>query len=162
GDPEGKFLKAEPEGMRITLPATFVHPFGGIGYLIEQGFQGDFEVTATVEVLHADPPQTGYGVGVVLVVNKGGPAHGKWASLGLRKRAKSGEVLYSATGQDQPPGYEGDEKPCTDRVGKLRLKRTGTTLSYLWAPGPKGEVFHTTHQCDFGPEPIESVRLTAV
>src|SRR5262249_21657481 len=36
------------------------------------------------------------------------------------------------------------------------------TLSYLWAPGPKGEVFHTTHQCDFGPEPIKSVRLAAV
>jgi serine/threonine protein kinase len=162
GDPEGKFLKAEPEGMRITLPATYVHPFGGIGYLIEQDFQGDFEVTATVEVLHADPPQIGYGVGVVLVVNKAAPAHGEWASLGRQKRAQSGEVLYSATGQDLPPGYEGVEEPCTDRMGKLRLKRTGTTLSYLWAPGPKAETFRTLHRCDFGLEPIKSVRLTAV
>jgi regulation of enolase protein 1 (concanavalin A-like superfamily)/predicted RNA-binding Zn-ribbon protein involved in translation (DUF1610 family) len=47
-------------------------------------------------------------------------------------------------------------------VGKLRLKRTGTTLSYLWAPGATGEAFRTIHQCDFGPEPIQSVRLTAV
>ncbi len=163
GDPQGKnFLHAESEAMRITLPETYIHPFGGIGYLIEQGFEGDFEVTATVEVLHADPPESGYGVGVVLVVNKAGSAHGEWASLGRQNRAQSGEVLYSATGQDLPPGYEGHEEPCTDRVGKLRLKRAGTTLSYLWAPGPKGETFRTIHERDFGPEPIKSVRLTAV
>jgi serine/threonine protein kinase len=111
GDPEGKFLKAEPEGMRITLPATYVHPFGGIGYLIEQGLQGDFEVTATVEVLHADPPATGYGVGVVLAVNKADSARGEWASLGRQKRPQSGDVLYSATGTELPPGFEGDEEP---------------------------------------------------
>jgi serine/threonine protein kinase/DNA-directed RNA polymerase subunit RPC12/RpoP len=163
GDPKGNFLKAEPEGMRITLPATYVHPFGGVGYLIKQGFQGDFEVTATVEVLHADPPdsaESGYGVGVILAVNKGDPAHGDWTSVGRQKRAQSGDVLNCYRSVNGT--VEANEEPCTDRVGKLRLKRTGATLSYLWAPGLKGEAFRTIRQWEFGPEPIQSVRLTAV
>src|SRR5207248_3155088 len=47
GDTE--FIKPEPEGTRITLPSTYIHPWGGVGFNAVTAVGGDFEITATVE-----------------------------------------------------------------------------------------------------------------
>ena len=49
--------------------------------------------------------------------------------------------------------------PCTAAVGRLRLKRTGTILHYLWASGTAGDGFTEFHHCDFGAEDVERITL---
>src|SRR5438874_1689046 len=40
---DGKFFRQEPEGLRIVIPRTWIHPWGGIGFRTSFGFGGDFE-----------------------------------------------------------------------------------------------------------------------
>ena len=56
-------LKLSRRAGRITLPATYIHPWGGVGFQTAIAVAGDFEITATVDILHADRPPTGIGVG---------------------------------------------------------------------------------------------------
>src|SRR5262249_39251753 len=43
---------------------------------------------------------------------------------------------------------------------RLRLKRTGEVLSYLWAAGASDD-FHEINRCDFWKDEIREIRLTA-
>jgi hypothetical protein len=152
---DGKFFQSEPEGLRITLPKTWIHPWGGVGFRTSFGFVGDFEVTATVEVLQAETPPAGYGVGVALYVAKPGGG----ATIGRMLRAGNNQViLWDVT---NPPNEIG-EVPCSDNVVRLRLKRTGTILHYLWAPGTEGGDFQEIQQVEFGSAEIDWVRLSAL
>jgi hypothetical protein len=45
----------------------------------------------------------------------------------------------------------------TAKAGRLRLKRTGTTLYFLWAPQNAGENFEEVHRCEFGTGDINFV-----
>jgi hypothetical protein len=164
GEEEGKYLHVEPEGLRITLPRTWIHPWGGVGFKTSFVFRGDFEVTTAVEILEAETPPSGYGVGVGIRVNKADPSP-EGATLGRMVRAGGRQVLVwdrsvEVPGKAVPETHEG-EAPCTDKVVRLRLKREGATLSYLWAPGAAGGDFQEIHQEEFGAEDIKSVWLTA-
>jgi hypothetical protein len=64
---------------------------------------------------------------------------------------------------DRSPGdkekFEGGDKPCEEKLVRLRLKRTGTLWSYQWAAGEQGEEFAEIHQCRFGDAEIKQVVL---
>src|SRR5688572_12375673 len=66
-DPDSE-TKPEQEGLRVTLPAE-----RGQHFLSEVNVNfhvaGDFEFTATYEILSAKPPVEGYGVGVNLTIS---------------------------------------------------------------------------------------------
>jgi serine/threonine protein kinase len=165
GENDDQFLKAEPKGMRITIPDTYIHPWGGVGLLTTFGFRGDFDVTATVQVLRADVPPAGYGVGVSMRLQMADPSP-EGATLCRVVRAEDGQVLVWDKAIEVPgsakPRFEGGVAPCTDTVVRLRLKRTGTTLHYLWAPGTEGDTFQEIHECDYSADDVKSVRLTAL
>jgi hypothetical protein len=93
----------------------------------------------------ADVPGTGYGVG---------------ALLGVDDRARVARMV-------RPPGeqvvlwdywpvvdgvrtMEGAAEPGIGNEGRLRLKRTGATLHYLWSPDDKGDDFHEVHATEYG------------
>jgi len=157
---EGKFFRFEPEGLRITIPKTWIHPWGGIGFWTSFGFGGDFEVTTTCEILQADAPPSGYGVGVTLYVAK--PAGG--AGIGRLVRVNDKQLLLcnqAIEGPGKNTSWPEKGSPCTDTLLRLRLKRTGTTLHYLWAQGTAGEDFKEIDQCEFGDSEIHRIRLTA-
>jgi predicted RNA-binding Zn-ribbon protein involved in translation (DUF1610 family) len=63
---------------------------------------------------------------------------------------------------DKTPEVEGGQVPCADTVGRLRVRRRGTTLFYSWAPGTGGEPFREIQQQEFGAEDIQQVALTAM
>jgi hypothetical protein len=67
-DEEG-FLQVEPPGLRITLPKAYRHPTGGVGVKTIARIRGDFEVTATVEIIDLEPPPKGSGAGVGVSVD---------------------------------------------------------------------------------------------
>jgi serine/threonine-protein kinase len=165
GESDDQFLKPEPEGLRITIPATYLHSWGGVGLLTRFGFRGDFEVTTTVQILHADVPPGGYGVGVGMRLQMADPSP-EGATLARVVRAEDGQVLVWDRAIGVPgstePEFEKGAAPCTDTVVRLRLRRTGTTLHYLWAPGTEGDTFQEIHQSDSSADDVKSVRLTAL
>ncbi|HTU23034.1 MAG TPA: DUF1583 domain-containing protein [Gemmataceae bacterium] len=164
GDEDDRFLRVEPEGLRVTLPRTWIHPWGGVGFQTAFGIGGDFEVTAALEILHADSPPSGYGVGARLRVKKANPSpEGATFCRSVRARGKQILLWDRSVGQpgEKPRTTEGSV-PCAETVGRLRLKRTGTTLHYLWAAGTRGDVFQEIHQCEFGAEDIQNVQLGVI
>jgi DNA-directed RNA polymerase subunit RPC12/RpoP len=153
----------EPEGLRITFPADRVQPETGVrGH---PPLAGDFEVTATVEVLRLEPPTSGYGAGVGIAVETATQLaylkrqitpKGKHIVLWGRRR-RDAETKKDLWFQNGPP--------CSETLLRLRLKRAGDTLSYWWAPGADGddfqEVLWSRGKIPFGSEPVQNVRVTA-
>jgi serine/threonine protein kinase len=165
GEDDGEHLHPGPEGLRITVPKTWIHPWGGVGVRSTFGIRGDFQITATVEVLHADTPPGGYGVGVGMRVNKVDPPGGL-VTLSRMARAGGRQVLLWDRSLPQPdkptPKIVEGVAPCTDTAGRLRLKREGIALSYSWAQGTAGEDFQEIQRLEFGDEEVKNVALAAM
>lgn len=164
GDTEGQCVKPEAKGLRITIPRTWIHPWGGVGVRTSYGLRGDFEVTATYEILRADTPPRGYGVGVAMRLRKS-DANPGLATLCRMVRANGEPIVlwdHTVEAPGEKPKVKERPSPCDATVGRLRLKRTGTTLHYLWAEGTAGDDFHEVQQIEFGAEEVKHVILAGV
>lgn len=155
GPQADRFIKVEAEGLRITLPRDR-DDFSPVGLSMPLALAGDFEITTAFEILQADEPAPGrltYGVGVLMSVNEA-------ARVGYLSRATRQVVTWDrwATVAGKPQFLNG-ALPCMAKVGRLRLKRTGTTLLFLWAPATEGDNFAEIHQCEFGADDITLLRL---
>ena len=118
--------------------------------------QGNFEITAAFQILEAETPTDGFGVGVTLYLQKV-PPRDEGATLCRFVRAKDKQILFwdrSIVRPGEETKFDGGSAPCTARDFCLRLKRTGTTLRYQWAPGTEGEDFQEIHKLDFGDEEV--------
>jgi DNA-directed RNA polymerase subunit RPC12/RpoP len=141
--------KQENEGLRFTLPAE-----RGNHVLDEviANFQveGDFEYTATYEMLSAVRPKKGYGVGVNLTIASAAEPvkYGKFCRV---VRAKEGHVYMSETW----PKYKIVNKPTEVMSGQLRLTRIGPTLYYLASEGAGKEFQEIWKVADYGTEPLK-------
>jgi serine/threonine protein kinase len=161
GDPE--CVRFEPEGLRITLPKDR-QDLGPVGIATNLDLTGDFEITTTFELLEAESPPPSYGVGLTLVVRKPPPAGGS-AAIGRLVRHKDRQLVVwdQSFGElNGKPRTETGSFPITDMVGRLRLKRTGASLHYAWAPGVSGDRFKALYRCDFGHEPICRITVSGV
>jgi hypothetical protein len=72
-------------------------------------------------------------------------------------RAEDRQIVFwdrSYQGPDGKLKFEGNWVPCQDKVGRLRMKRTGTILSYWYASGTSGDSFEEIHRCEFGSDDI--------
>jgi Protein of unknown function (DUF1583) len=152
-----KTLQVEPEGVRIKIPKTWIHPWGGVGLKTAFGLKGNFEVTTAYEIIEAETPPDGFGVGVCLFVGTGDR---KGASAARLVKANGNQVALWDITQD-PQSLSG-VVPCADKIGRLRLTRMGTVLYYLMAPGLESNDFKIFHQHEFGNADIEYVRLGAL
>lgn len=160
--PDGadRLIKSEPEGLRVTLPKDRKNlaPFELIARV---GVEKDFEITATLEILHADTPNDGFGVGASLFINKVDPAT-EAASVGRLSRPGGEEILFWDQGFGKPGEqlqFDFDSRPCTDKQLRLRLKRTGSQLAYFVGVGLQGDTFEALQSKNFGPNDIERVLL---
>jgi hypothetical protein len=154
-------LKFEPQGLRITLPKKYVHPLNGVGVASSTVIHGDFEVTATVEVIDLEPPKGGPGAGVGLSVDAPTKQQQLRRVVGAKGRHSIMWTGYHSPNKKNPEWTQA-AAPCAENVLRMRLKRTGTTLHYLWAPGAAGDEFVEVHQQEFGNDDIEHVRLFAM
>jgi hypothetical protein len=171
-DGDSDFIKTEPDGTRITLPLGYQHPWGGVGFQMKRQFSGDFEVTATVEILRADVPRAGFGVGAAVRIEKVGYPNtgspGTAAASTLARIVKPGgdqvaswDIHYAAHPGEQLI-YAAGGAPCSDSSGRLRLRRVGTMIYYEWARGATGDNFEEIDKREFGLEDVARVRLTAL
>ena len=69
GPNAGDAVKAEVQGLRLTLPTNGRQTYGW-GVVANFGMSGDFEVTADYELLAVDRPKRGSGAGVALLISK--------------------------------------------------------------------------------------------
>jgi DNA-directed RNA polymerase subunit RPC12/RpoP len=152
-------LKVEAEGLRITLPNDTVQG-AKHNFALPVTVAGDFEITATIEIITAKAAPASlnvYGVGVLMTITDG-------ARIGrlTRARAKGGEVVT----RDHWGQENGERKllmgssPCAEKVLRLRLKRTSTILQFLWAPGTEGDNFEGFYQYEYGANDVKEVRFS--
>jgi Protein of unknown function (DUF1583) len=147
----------EDGGLRITLPATR-QDTQPVRLATKSGLSGDFELTGTFELLAADRPSSGYGVGVTLNVATD-VTRKKFAKVGRLLRVKEGSVFLSEFwNKERPKDYRVQSIPTEARSGRLRLVRKGATLHYLAADGPKND-FREIYQGTFGTEDLAQVHF---
>jgi hypothetical protein len=152
-----QYAKEEPQGLRFTVPKERDN-YQPVGIKTLFAVQGDFEITVAVEILHADVPAAGFGVGATLYVNKTiEPTHG--ATLGRLMRSPGRSVVVWDRSPGEKEKFEGGDRPCEEKLVRLRLKRNGTLWSYQWAAGEQGDEFAEIHQCRFGDAKIKQVTL---
>ncbi len=156
------FIKRESNGLRLTLPEGRKY-LGPIGISTLFAVHGDFDITATFEILHAQEPDVGFGVGAILRIAKQPPKDS--ATIGRLVRPAGKELLLwerSFVDFEGTPTIESGSVPYSGIVGKLRLKRTGSTLEYFYAPDADEQIFQLIHQCEFGTEDLRRVTLSGV
>jgi hypothetical protein len=153
---EDRFLKVEPEGLRITLPRDRDN-LQTVGLSMALTVGGDFDISTAFEVLQVDAPPPGtrtYGVGLLMSVNEA-------ARVGRLTRANDWQVAT----WDRWATVEGKRtfqfrsSPATGKAARLRLQRVGTTLHFLWSPDTAGDTFEEISQCEFGAEDVALLRL---
>jgi serine/threonine protein kinase len=150
---------AHPEagGLRVTMPATRRRS-GPVGVATTFPVTGDFEITGTYELLSADQPPRGNGVGVALNIATD-PDLDHFAKLGRFRRLQNGHVfvMESWNGR-QHRAYRNDFVPTEVRTGQLRLAREGSTLRYLVNDEPGGE-FRALSRAEFPADDLTLCRF---
>lgn len=137
----GKTTRPESRGLRVYLPASRGEKAGPIGLSPAFSLEGDFEVTATYEILKADKPTSGPGSGVNLRFVVGNPLQ-EGTGLARYLRPNGQDVYYvsrSTMQDDGKPKNKMKTFPTTSKAGKLRMKRAGSTISYQVADGSSNE-----------------------
>lgn len=155
-------IKAEAEGLRITLPAKQASKLP-VGLVSRVGARGDFEITLAYEIVRVDRPTSGHGAGVTIWIATA--SAGKTAAtLGHLVRPGGERVFFShhaATRADGEREHHGGKPvPTTAASGRVRLVRRGTMLSYQVAEG-NGAIFREIYEANIGPEDLATIRFAA-
>jgi hypothetical protein len=149
-------VRAEPEGLRFTLPRDRAGT-GSVGLSMAVTVGGDFEITTAFEVLRADEPAPlsgSYGVGVLMSINEK-------ARVGRLLRAGNRHVLTWdrwATVDGEPRFFCG-AAPSVGNVVRLRLARRKNVLHFLGSTERAGDQFQEAYQCDFDAPEVTLLRL---
>jgi hypothetical protein len=156
--PLGPGVDRDGQGLRITLEA-------GPGPRHHKGFdttfavRGDFEVTVSYNVRAADPPETGYGVGIGLYAPID-PAAQDAASL-ARRLMPDGTVQFVSDRMTPAGGRVShwvQKVASTSPVGRLRLERVGPVLRFLAADGAAAP-FVLVDEVEFGAADLPFIRV---
>jgi hypothetical protein len=148
----------EEEGLRITLPAARQRT-DRVGLVLGTRFRGDFEITSGYEILQADQPTEGHGVGFELIIDTDTPRRDA-AEVARLVRVNEGNIYCCdriSTDDEGKRTYHLDFFPTDARKGRLRLTRHGREVTLFAAEGA-GE-FEELVRYDLGPEDV--VRITA-
>jgi hypothetical protein len=150
----------EEGGLHITLPANRPpdQRREAVGLQLNTGLTGDFEVTGTYELLSAEEPSQGYGVGVNLMLTTG-PELRRMAKVGRFRHPTRGSCyLADFSVKGSPKDLKARDMPTSARTGKLRMVREGPVVRFL-VDDDDTLGFHELLQADFGDEPVGIVRF---
>ncbi len=152
----------EPEGLRITLPAA-EKKFPPTGLVTAFRVPGDFEITTSYELLKADKPSNGWGVGVQLYLMMESPTQ-EAIMFGRFHSPQEGHIYNclhlstDAKGNRRPA--HAHREPTETRAGRLRLTRQGSVVT-CWAAETGGEDFRQIHEFELGTDDLTLVRVAA-
>jgi serine/threonine protein kinase len=154
----GRAGQADDRGVRLTLPASEgKQPHSGFMTLF--AVRGDFDATFSYEVLRADRPATGYGVGVSLyavIDTKTNDA----VSLARRVMPDGTTVFFSdrLKPTDGRTVHQYKSIPSVSPAGKVRLQRVGSTIRYLVADGTDADFVQMDEQ-EFGTADVADMQV---
>lgn len=160
-------VRLEPEGVRITLPAGKPPTGRGTGVTSFPVVKGDFEITASFEILHEPEPDDALPrqtrISLEAILDKPRPLRNMAA---LTRSVRGDGKMFGARAilhddeADPPETVYNGEIPTQATAGRFRLKRSGSLLAYYVAEGLNGE-FVLLRQFPFGPENLREVRMCA-
>jgi Protein of unknown function (DUF1583) len=154
-------IQSDRQGLRIVLP-----PEHGkkppVGVVIRTGVKGDFEITMEFEVVEVKEPTGGQGAGPSLYLAMESPTQ-EAATTGWQLKPNGSSVFFTHHASTPPGGkreHHGNTTPISSRSGKLRLVRTGSTLSYLAAEG-RSDSYREIDRFEIGRDEVNTVRIAA-
>jgi hypothetical protein len=154
-------MKREAEGLRITLSGEQKEI---AGVVTKFNISGDFDITAGYEIIQAERPKTGYGVGFEIYITTAT----KHDITFYRRVRPTGKDVYSIFFRTSGPqgkrvpfsGPGLDDLPAAGKIGQLRIARTGPEAVLYAAEGP-GNPFRELYRVPFGTDAITMLRLAA-
>jgi RNA polymerase sigma factor (sigma-70 family) len=160
GIDQGATMKPEAGGLRITVPANQARRHRA-GIEMRTPVKGDFEITAGYEILAADQPDAGYGVGFEVYVNTATPTQDRLGIFRLN-RPLEGESYMVGRGKTENGKSEHKNTcyPTTARSGQLRLTRRGVEATAWAAEGAAGP-FREIQQTELGAADVSRLWFAA-
>lgn len=163
GAGSSRLIKAGPSGLLIKTPAKIA--INEVGFAAKCVVKGDFEITASYEILDLAKPDSGYGVGPCMhVLTESKAEHA--ATLSRLQRVKEGDVYaahsaWYADAENGPREREHRVRLFDTKAdsGKLRMVRSGTKLQYLVAD-ERSEEFRQVDQVEFTDADVELIRIS--
>jgi serine/threonine protein kinase/predicted RNA-binding Zn-ribbon protein involved in translation (DUF1610 family) len=153
-------VRCERAGVRVTLSAGDEVRWSS-GLATDATIHGDFEITGSFEILKADRPQTGYGVGVGLYAAVDRDTND---SVSLARRLMSDGTTRFVSDRMTPTkdGLHHQSKwvRSTANAGKLRLQRVGSRLRFFVADQGQSD-FVLVDDVEFSNEDIELFKFEA-
>ncbi len=154
-----EFVRPDKEGLRIRVPPGLNSP-EAVGVAPRCRIRGDFEITVSFAIVKADEPIRGYGVAAAIWAETNTPTReAVTIERGVIPRAGERYTLTRISGPSQTRKYDVRRALAQSRSGKLRMERTGSQVTTLFADGK--EAFRVLRKVDLGPEDVALVRLGA-
>jgi serine/threonine-protein kinase len=147
------------KGLRIQLTAKRTRK-DPVCLVLGAGIKGDMEVTTGFELLEANPPKEGNGVGFELYVMLDTPTNEAIALV--RVKRPDGSDGYICTHMQTVEGkrrYQTTTPPAAGKSGQLRMTRTGKAFT-LWA-AEEGGAFRELARYELEPSVLKMVRIAA-
>jgi hypothetical protein len=158
-DDEAK-IKSQADGLHIVVPATrqAVDP---VGVQLSVNVAGDFEIITSYQILHAEQPTEGHGVGFELYLTT--QTH-ETEGLGLARlsRVNEGESYVGTLltiNEDGTENYSCHFAEAKGSSGQLRIVRSGTKVTFFAAEADG--LFRKLFTHDLGSENLKTIRLAA-
>jgi hypothetical protein len=146
----------EPAGLRITLSGQRASG-EAVGVTPRFALSGDFEITASYEILEAAALPTGMGSGVKLW-GQIGVAPPDAVTLAHVVRPDKSNVHVSILARGGRPSFKQQKSGATK--GRLRLVRTGSELSFQVAEGDS-HAFRELRRDQVRSDDLQPLRLSA-
>jgi hypothetical protein len=156
--PIGPGLHQDDQGVRITLPAG-KGKLRPTGLMTSTAIRGDFEATLTYEILQADRPRTGYGVGVSLYA---AIDPNNYSGVSLARRLVPDGTTQFVSNRMQPvaPRDWVRHVPSVADKGKLRIRRVGAVVQFLFHEEPAPD-FVLLNEVNFGADDVRLIQVGA-
>lgn len=158
GENTKQFVRSDNDGLRIVQMEEdeVLRPHGCSPRF---KIQGDFEITASFEILQLSRPSQGYGAGVSLRVLTKRP-DGNAATVARFHHPKRGQTFVTDVARTVGGKRTHDSKfsPTASATGKLRLIRTGSVVRFLAVEG-NGQQFRELGQANFGTDDVNYVNI---
>jgi hypothetical protein len=165
--PLASLAKPDHRGLRIAIPPKT--DCRGVGAFTMFGVHGDFDITASFEILKADRPKEGGGGGPELYLRTV-EGWGDYVSMArLLRTAEADPQILIAWGEKVGGKirYHGGQEKTDLKAGQFRITRVGSTVRYFVAPKggddfrKGGDDFREVYRHEFGTKDLNMVRIMA-